>query len=81
VSSTDSVVWVMKASFAGSRTCEARHVGDRLDQQHAPSGSCPMVPMVSGWPAWPIITICRPFSWCRAASIWTLLTSGQVAST
>jgi hypothetical protein len=40
-----------------------------------------MVPMVSGWPAWPIMIICSPFSWCRAASICTLETSGQVAST
>ncbi len=40
-----------------------------------------MVPMVSGWPSWPIITICKPASWCRAASICTLVTSGQVAST
>ena len=40
-----------------------------------------MVPMTSGWPAWPIITICRPFSWWRSASRWTLETSGQVAST
>ena len=40
-----------------------------------------MVPIVSGWPAWPIITICRPLAWWRSASMWTLETSGQVAST
>ncbi len=28
----------------------------------APSGSWPMVPTTSGWPAWPISRICRPSS-------------------
>ncbi len=31
-----------------------------LDQRHAPSGSCPIVPTTSGWPRWPISSTCRP---------------------
>jgi hypothetical protein len=33
VSSTERVVWVMKASLAGSRAAEGEGVGDGLDQQ------------------------------------------------
>ncbi len=39
-----------------------------------------MVPITSGWPAWPISTISRPRLKCTIASRWTLVTSGQVAS-
>ena len=45
-----------------------------------PSGTCPKVPITSGWPLWPTNTMWRPASTCRSAWRWTLLTSGQVAS-
>ena len=57
VSSTESVVCVMKASFAGSRgaiRATSPTVSTRIT---SPSGNCPIVPSTSGWPAWPIITI------------------------
>ena len=81
VSSTDSVVWVMKASLPGSRTASPATSAAVSTSSTSPSGNCPIVPIASGCPAWPIITICNPFSECRAASECTLVTSGQVAST
>jgi hypothetical protein len=54
VSSTDRVVWVMKASFAGSRTCSRATSATVSTSSTSPGGSWPMVPMVSGWPSWPM---------------------------
>ena len=39
-----------------------------------------MVPITSGWPAWPISSTVRPALWWRSTSRCTLETSGQVAS-
>ena len=46
----------------------------------APSGNCPIVPITSGWPAWPISSTWRPRRWWRMACLCTFDTSGQVAS-
>ncbi len=45
-----------------------------------PPSHWPIVPSTSGWPAWPIITISRPWSRIFATSEWTFVTSGHVAS-
>ena len=45
-----------------------------------PAGTCPKVPITSGWPAWPTNTMWRPAATSRSAWRCTLETSGQVAS-
>ena len=61
VSSTDSVVWVMKASSCRrSSAGSARASASVSISVTAPAGNCPMVPTTSGWPAWPMSTISRP---------------------
>jgi hypothetical protein len=71
----------MKASFVGSRGAMRATSSGVSTRITSPGGSWPMVPIVSGWPAWPIMTICRPRAECRSASMCTFETSGQVAST
>ena len=51
VSSTDSVVCVTKATLAGSRGVKVRASSTVSISTTAPSGSWPMVPTTSGWPA------------------------------
>ncbi len=54
VSSTDSVVWVTKPSAEPSGTTRSRACSSVSTSVTAPGGNCPIVPMTSGWPAWPI---------------------------
>ena len=80
VSSIDSVVWVTKARLFGSfgvKVAASSAVSIRVT---APGGSWPTVPTTSGWCEWPISRISRPRLKWIAASRWTLVTSGQVAS-
>ena len=60
VSSTDRVVWVTKARLVGVARPKARASATVSIRVTAPSGSWPMVPTTSGWPAWPISRISRP---------------------
>ncbi len=81
VSSTLSVVCVTIGEFVRVARRERLRVRrPSATSVMAPAGSWPIVPITSTWPAWPIRTISRPSLKCRLASIWTLLTSGQVAS-
>ena len=80
VSSTLSVVWVTKASVSGCLGVKALASATVSISVTAPCGNCPMVPITSGWPWWPISTISWPSSKWRCASTCTLDTSGQVAS-
>ncbi len=60
VSSTESVVWVTKASLAASRGWNASASAVVSTKLIAPSGSWPSAPTTSGCPAWPISAISRP---------------------
>lgn len=79
VSSTDSVVWESQTTLDGSRT-------STLATSSGPStrvmwsGASPEVPMTSSWPSWPISRMSKSSFANRTASLWTLVTSGQVAS-
>ena len=56
VSSTESVVWVMKATLSGSGTSSAS-TSATVSIRTIESGASPVVPSTSSWPSWPIITI------------------------
>ncbi len=56
VSSTESVVWVMKATLSGSGTSSAS-TSATVSISTIDSGASPVVPSTSSWPSWPIITI------------------------
>ena len=56
VSSTDSVVWEMKATRSGSSTSRAS-TSASVSISTMSSGASPIVPSTSSWPAWPISTI------------------------
>lgn len=78
VSSTLKVVCVTYASFDSSST--VRVSTSCLVCTNNTFLTRPDVPSTSGCPAWPIRMICL-FSFSeRIASLWTLVTSGQVAS-
>lgn len=53
---------------------------DGFNQRDRASGNCPIVPITSGWPEWPIRMTWRPRRWWRMACLCTLETSGHVAS-
>ncbi len=82
VSSTESVVWVINDSRASFFTSSFSTSSGDSTRYIPPCGLlyCPMVPSTSGWPAWPIRIDSSPRRLARATSIWTLVTSGQVAS-
>ncbi len=69
-----------KAEIVGIGRLVGVGILDRLDQRDSPSGSWPIVPITSGWPAWPISTTWRPSLLWRIACLCTFETSGQVAS-
>ena len=56
VSSTESVVWVMKATRSGSGT-SSESTSSAVCTRTMLSGASPVVPSTSSWPSWPIITI------------------------
>ncbi len=53
VSSTESVVWVMKATRSGSLTSSAS-TSAIVSTNVIASGASPVVPSTSSWPAWPM---------------------------
>ena len=56
VSSTDSVVCVMKATLSGSSTSR-RSTSSSVCTSTMCSGASPVVPSTSSWPSWPTSTI------------------------
>ena len=56
VSSTESVVWVMKATFSGSGTSSVP-TSSAVSIRTMLSGASPVVPSTSSWPSWPIMMI------------------------
>lgn len=79
VSSTDSVVWESQTTFDSSRTSTfATSSGPSTMVMW--SGASPEVPMTSSWPSWPMRRMSKSSFAYRIASLWTLVTSGQVAS-
>ena len=79
VSSTESVVCVMYASFS-VRGSGSRATSSSVCTSTISSGASPIVPTTSSWPACPIRKIVKPAPAKRLASLCTLVTSGQVAS-
>ena len=77
---TDKVVWVRNDSVAGSGGTKVAISATVSTRVIDPSGTCPNVPITSGWPACPMNTMCRPDATSRSAWRCTLLTKGQVAS-
>ena len=53
VSSTESVVWVMKATFSGSST-SSESTSASVCTRTMLSGASPVVPSTSSWPSWPM---------------------------
>ena len=49
-----------EGELVGIARREGLGIRDGLDQRHAPSGSWPIVPITSGWPAWPMSRISSP---------------------
>lgn len=79
VSSTESVVWESQTILDGSRTSTlATSSGPSTSWMW--SGASPEVPMTSSWPSCPIRRMSKSSPAYRIASLWTLVTSGQVAS-
>ena len=56
VSSTESVVWVMKATRSGSGMSSSA-ISSTVPIRRIASGASPIVPTTSSWPSWPISTI------------------------
>ena len=53
VSSTESVVWVMKATWSGSGSSSAS-TSATVSTRMMFSGASPVVPSTSSWPWWPM---------------------------
>ncbi len=53
VSSTESVVWVMKATLSGSGT-STEATSSAVSTRMIESGASPVVPSTSSWPSWPM---------------------------
>src|SRR5665647_214806 len=79
VSSTLRVVCDSHATLLGSLTSTAS-TSSGCCTSVMWSGASPVVPSTSSWPAWPMSRISTPSAANRVASLWTLVTSGQVAS-
>ena len=57
VSSTESVVCVMKATRSGSGMSSSVDLVRPIPIRRIASGASPIVPTTSSWPSWPISTI------------------------
>ena len=78
-SSTLSVVCVRNASFASAGSVSASTSATSSTSTIA-CGASPIVPITSSCPSWPISTMVYPSLANFTASMWTFVTSGQVAS-
>ena len=56
VSSTERVVWVMKATRSGL-SISSRSTSSIVSTRTIESGASPVVPSTSSWPSWPIMMI------------------------